>query len=73
MAINAGESPDIVQEKVEALEDSVSGYDFAAGEIKDLIEVGIIDPVKVTRTALENAASVASTLITTNHAIIQVD
>ena len=50
-----------------------SGYDFATSEIKDLIEAGIIDPVKVTRCALENAASVASTLITTNHAIIQVD
>ena len=38
----------------------------------DLIENGIIDPVKVTRTALQNAASAAGTLITTSHAIIEI-
>ena len=37
----------------------------------NMVETGIIDPVKVTRTALENAASVAGTLMTTNYAIIQ--
>ena len=45
--------------------------DFRAREIVDMYEAGIIDPVKVTKTALANAVSVAGTLITTNYAIIQ--
>ena len=47
------------------------GIDFTTGNVADLIESGIIDPVKVTRCALQNAASVAGTLITTNYAIIE--
>ena len=49
------------------------GVDFASAslEVVDMYERGIIDPVKVTRTALQNATSVASMLITTNHAIIE--
>jgi chaperonin GroEL len=38
----------------------------------DMLEEGVIDPVKVTRTALQNAASAAGTLITTSHAIVEV-
>jgi chaperonin GroEL len=38
----------------------------------DMYEAGIIDPLKVTRTALQNAASAAGTLITTSHAIIEI-
>ena len=72
MAENAGSSPDIVQNLVEALEDPEEGYDFSSGGVINMIEAGIIDPVKVTRCALQNAVSVASTLITTNHAIIDV-
>ena len=45
------------------------GYDFRNDEMVEMIESGIIDPVKVTRTALQNAASAAGTLITTSHAI----
>ena len=40
------------------------------GRIVDLAAAGVIDPVKVTRCALENAVSVASTIITTSHAIV---
>lgn len=47
------------------------GIDFTSGEVVDLLGCGIIDPVKVTRCALQNAASVAGTLITTNYAIIE--
>jgi chaperonin GroEL len=47
------------------------GYDFMRGEIVDMFEAGIIDPVKVTRCALQNAASAASTLLTTNFAIVE--
>ena len=69
MCLNAGESPDIIIDKIKAL-DADWGYDFNTGQIKNMYEAGIIDPVKVTRCALQNAASVSSTLITTNHAIV---
>ena len=70
MAINAGHSPDIVQATVEGAANK-EGYNFATGEVVDLIAAGVVDPVKVTRSALLNAVSVASTLITTNYAIIE--
>jgi chaperonin GroEL len=70
MASNAGESPDIVVEKVR---DSTNefGWDFRSSNLVNMIDKGIIDPVKVTKTALQNAASCAGTLITTNYGIIQ--
>ena len=46
-------------------------YDFMKRDVVDAIETGLIDPVKVTISALTNAVSVASTLITTNHAIVK--
>ena len=70
MAINAGHSPDIVCGTVKE-SDGSCGYDFVSGTVVDMLEAGIIDPVKVTRTALQNAASVAGTLITTNYAVIE--
>jgi chaperonin GroEL len=70
MAINAGLSPDIVVNRVKKQEQYSYGMNFMTGEIVDLAEFGIIDPVKVTRCALENAVSVASTIITTSHAIV---
>jgi chaperonin GroEL len=73
MAINAGISPDIICDQVQAkLKKGNYGYNFVSGKVEDLLEVGVIDPVKVTRTALQNAASVAGTLITTNYSVIQV-
>jgi chaperonin GroEL len=72
MALNAGQSPDIIiQEVLKA--DENSGWDFRTGEMVNLYEKGIIDPVKVTRIALQNAASCAGTLITTNYGIIQTE
>jgi chaperonin GroEL len=71
MAANAGDSPDLVANLVKECEDGF-GYDFKNGEIIDMVASGIIDPVKVTRCALQNAASAATTLITTNYAIIEV-
>jgi chaperonin GroEL len=41
------------------------GYDAGAGEYTDMLKAGILDPVKVTRSALQNAASVASLILTT--------
>ena len=71
MAWNAGESPDVILDKVQRSKGN-RGWDFKAAKMTDMIESGIIDPVKVTITALVNAASAAGTLITTNHAIIEV-
>jgi len=71
MALNCGLSPDLVLARVEAAEGSV-GYNFRTDEMVDMLETGVIDPAKVTRTALQNAASAAGTLITTSHAIVEV-
>ena len=69
MALNAGESPDIIVSQVVNCRFPF-GYNFVTRQLENLYENGIIDPVKVSRCALENAASVASTLITTNYAIV---
>ena len=71
MAINAGESPDLVVQMVKEAIGENQGYNFMTERVENLFEAGVIDPVKVTTSALENAVSVASTLITTNHAIIK--
>ena len=70
MAINAGESPDLIVSII-SKENNNYGYNFTTGEIEDMLETGIIDPVKVTRCALQNAASAAGTLITANYAIVE--
>ena len=70
MALNCGLSPDLVLAQVETAEGNI-GYNFRTDEMVDMLESGVIDPVKVTRTALQNAASAAGTLITTSHAIIE--
>ncbi len=72
MALNANESPDIIIEKVLTARKNY-GWNFRTGELVDLFKNGVIDPVKVTRTALQNAASCAGTLITTNYGIIQTE
>ncbi len=72
MAQNAGLSPDIICELVKgSCQESNVGYNFATNEVEDLFDAGVIDPVKVTKTSLQNAASVAGTLITTNYAVIE--
>jgi len=72
MAANAGLSPDLMVEKV-LNADKKDGVDFRSGELINMSDAGIIDPVKVTLTALTNAASCAGTLITTNYGIIQTE
>jgi chaperonin GroEL len=71
MAVNAGLSPDLIEAEIQNASEN-SGYNFRDFSIVDMFESGIIDPAKVTRTALQNAASAAGTLITTSHAIIEV-
>ncbi len=61
---NAGEEPSVILAKVQE-GDGNFGYNAANGEYGDMIEMGILDPTKVTRSALQNAASVAGLMITT--------
>ncbi|MDN7586058.1 chaperonin GroEL [Burkholderia seminalis] len=62
---NAGDEPSVVIAKV--LEGKGNfGYNAATGEYGDLVEAGVVDPTKVTRTALQNAASVAGLILTTD-------
>ena len=70
IAHNAGFEGSIVVEKVRAGKDGF-GFNAATGDYEDLIKAGVIDPKKVTRTALQNAASVASLLLTTECAIVE--
>ncbi|HYN28726.1 MAG TPA: chaperonin GroEL [Dermatophilaceae bacterium] len=68
IAINAGHEGGVVAEKVSHLEPGF-GLNAATGEYVDLIEAGIIDPAKVTRSALQNAASIAALFLTTEAVI----
>ena len=62
---NAGDEPSVVVNKV--VEGSGNfGYNAATGEYGDMVEMGVLDPTKVTRTALQNAASVAGLMLTTD-------
>lgn len=65
---NAGINPEIVWTKIQ---DGAPGFNAKTEEYVNMIESGIIDPVKVTRTALENAVSIASLLITTDCLMVQ--
>lgn len=69
---NAGASPDVVLDQV-IKEPNSSGWDASTEKFCNLIKAGIIDPVKVPKTALENAASVASLLLTIDCAIAEDD
>jgi len=75
MALNSGKtSADIIISKIlDIEEDDNLGWDFKNHELTELFNAGIVDPVKVTRSALQNAASCAGTLITTNYGIIQTE
>ncbi|CAN7245208.1 chaperonin GroEL [Terrabacter sp. LjRoot27] len=68
IAINAGLEGGVVAEKVRGLE-AGHGLNAATGEYVDLLAAGIIDPVKVTRSALQNAASIAALFLTTEAVI----
>ena len=65
IAINAGEDGSVVVGKVLEKEQYGYGFDAQTGEYGNLVSKGIIDPTKVVRVAIQNAASVAALLITT--------
>jgi chaperonin GroEL len=69
---NAGDEASVLVAKV--LEGSGNfGYNAANGQYGDLVEQGVLDPAKVTRSALQNAASVASLILTTDALIAEID
>ena len=68
---NAGHEGSIVVEKVRADKNVNFGFNAATDEYGDLVKQGVIDPTKVTRTALQNAASIASLLLTTEAVIAE--
>ena len=65
IAINAGKDGSVIVQQVKTLKKG-QGYDAAKDEMTDMAERGIIDPAKVTRSALENAVSIAGMVLTTN-------
>ncbi|MDX2298924.1 MAG: chaperonin GroEL [Xanthomonadaceae bacterium] len=64
IATNSGDEPSVVLNKISESKGSY-GYNAASGQYGDMLEMGILDPTKVTRTALQNAASIAGLMITT--------
>ncbi|MCR1975428.1 chaperonin GroEL [Clostridium sporogenes] len=71
IANNAGAEGSVIIEKVKASEAGV-GYDALNDKYVDMLKTGIVDPTKVTRSALQNAASIASTFLTTEAAVADI-
>jgi chaperonin GroEL len=65
IAVNAGADGSIVAEKVRDRDDSI-GFNALTGDYEDLVQAGIIDPAMVTRSALQNAASIGALIVTTD-------
>jgi chaperonin GroEL len=71
LCANAGVEPGVVTQKVVENKGNF-GYNVATGEYEDLVKAGVVDPTKVTRTALQNAASIAGLLLTTEAMITEI-
>ncbi|MBI1852406.1 MAG: chaperonin GroEL [Planctomycetes bacterium] len=72
IAVNAGVDGAIVVQRVKEAKNANEGFDARTGQYLDLVKEGIIDPTKVTRSALQNAASIASLLLTTEALISEI-
>ena len=72
IAINAGLDGSVIVENVKREDKKDFGFDAAKGEYVDMIEKGILDPTKVTRSALQNAASVAAMVLTTESLVCDI-
>jgi chaperonin GroEL len=68
---NAGVIPEMILSELSKNENKDMGYNAATGEIVNMIDEGIIDPARVTRTALENAVSVANTFLTLDAVVVE--
>ena len=71
IAQNAGAEGSIVVERVRGSTDANFGYNALTDTYEDIVAAGVIDPTKVTRTALQNAASIAGLLLTTEATIVE--
>jgi chaperonin GroEL len=71
IAQNAGAEGSIIVAKVKESKDKNFGYNAATDIFEDLVKAGVIDPTKVTRTALQNAASIAGLLLTTECVVVE--
>jgi chaperonin GroEL len=71
IATNAGKDGSVITQKVKTLKKG-EGYDAARDDYGDMMKRGIVDPVKVTRSALENAVSIASMVLTTNCLVAEI-
>jgi len=71
IAANAGMEGSVVVEKIKGLQKGV-GFNAATGDYEDMVKAGIVDPAKVTRSALQNAASIASMLLTTEVLVAEI-
>lgn len=72
IAANAGMEGSVILDKIKNADKSGYGYNFATNEYCDMIESGIVDPAKVTRSAIQNAASVASMVLTTESLVTDI-
>ena len=72
IAENAGEEGAIVLGKVNDSKDNNFGYNALTGEYEDLVKAGVLDPTKVVRTALQNAGSIASLMLTTEALVAEI-
>ncbi|HHW57414.1 MAG TPA: chaperonin GroEL [Clostridia bacterium] len=72
IAENAGVDGSVVVERIKAEKDPNFGYDAYKEEYTDMIKAGIVDPTKVTRTALQNATSIASMILTTEAIVVDI-
>jgi chaperonin GroEL len=70
IALNAGVDGSIIIEKINSNDDMEFGYDAMKNQYRNLVDAGIIDPTKVTRSALQNAASITAMLLTTEVLIV---
>lgn len=71
IAINSGFDGSVVCERVKKLDKGI-GFDVISEKYVDMVDAGIVDPSKVTRSALQNAASIASVLLTTEAAVADI-
>ncbi|MDA8081933.1 MAG: chaperonin GroEL [Actinomycetota bacterium] len=71
IAVNAGMEGGVVVERVKSLKTATEGLNAATGEYEDLVKAGVIDAVKVTRSALQNAASIAALFLTTEAVVVE--
>jgi len=69
---NAGEEGAVVVGRIRDSKDANFGYNAQTGEFEDLIKAGVVDPTKVTRTALQNASSIASLMLTTEALVSEI-